>query len=85
MEAVQGDARQAIVLFGGFEGFSGYALIYAGPSHLRRAELYERLGDRSAAASHYARFITLWKDCDPEFRALVDSARAGLARVGSPP
>jgi tetratricopeptide (TPR) repeat protein len=84
LEADHGDARQAITLFSGFEGFSGYALVYAAPSHLRRAELYERLGDRSAAASHYARFLTLWKDADPEFRPLLDSARAGYQRATSP-
>jgi tetratricopeptide (TPR) repeat protein len=81
LEAAHGDARQAIALFSAFEGFSGYALVYAGPSYLRRAELYERLGDRSAAASHYARFLTFWKDADPEFRPLLERARAGLARV----
>jgi hypothetical protein len=82
LESDQGEALRAIALFGGFEGFSGYALIYAGPSHLRRAALYERLGDRAAAAAHYTRFLNLWKDADPEFRPLLDSARAGLARVG---
>ncbi len=59
--------------------------MYAGPSHLRRAALYERLGDTRAAASHYARFVELWKDCDPEFRPLLEQARAGLARVGAGP
>jgi len=75
-------AEAAIVLFGTFEGFAGWSLIYAGPSHMRRAALHERLGDRSTAATHYERFLTLWKDADPEFRSLLDSARAGLARVG---
>jgi serine/threonine-protein kinase len=83
LEAAHGDAREAIALFSGFEGFSGYALIYAGPSHLRRAALYERLGDRLAAASHYAQFLKMWKDCDPEFRPQIDSARAGYERVSS--
>ena len=79
LEADQGEASRAIALFGGFEGFSGYALIYAAPSHLRRAALYERLGDRTAAAAHYTRFLTLWKDCDPEFRPLVEGARRRMA------
>ena len=83
LEAAEGDARRAIALFSGFEGFSAYDLIYAGPAHLRRGALYERLGDRPAAAVHYARFVQLFQDCDPEFRSLVDSARAGLARVGT--
>jgi tetratricopeptide (TPR) repeat protein len=81
LEAALGDARQAIVLFSAFEGFAAWPLIYAGPSHLRRAALYERLGDRHAAASHYARFLTLWKECDPEFRPMLDSARAGYERA----
>jgi len=85
LEAVQGDARRAIELFSGFEQYSPYDLMYAGPSHLRRAALYERLGDTRAAASHYARFVELWKDCDPEFRPLLEQARAGLARVGAGP
>jgi tetratricopeptide (TPR) repeat protein len=77
------DVRRAITLFSAFEGYSAFDLIYAGPSHLRRGALYERLGDRPAAASHYARFLTLWKDCDPEFRPLLDSARAGYERATS--
>jgi tetratricopeptide (TPR) repeat protein len=83
LEAVQGDPRRAIELFSGFEGYSAYDVMYAAPSHLRRAILYERLGDTRAAASHYARFLELWKDCDPELRPLVDQARAGLARVSA--
>jgi hypothetical protein len=78
------DVRRAITLFSAFEGYSAFDLIYAGPSHFRRAALYERLGDRAAAASHYARFLELWKSCDPEFRALLDSARAGYERTSSP-
>ena len=83
LEAAHGEARQALALFSGFEGFSGYALIYAAPSHLRRAQLFERLGDTPAAATHYERFLKLWKDCDPEFRPLLDSARVAYERVAS--
>jgi tetratricopeptide (TPR) repeat protein len=83
LEAAHGDARQALALFSWFEGFSGYALIYAAPSHLRRAQLFERLGDTPAAVTHYERFLKLWKDCDPEFRPLVDSARVAYERVSS--
>ncbi|HXZ86575.1 MAG TPA: hypothetical protein VEI82_13920, partial [Myxococcota bacterium] len=66
------ELRHAILLFSTFEGYSGYDLVYAGPARLGRAALYERLGDRRAAARDYARFVELWKDCDPEFRALVE-------------
>jgi len=75
------ELRHAVLLFSTFEGYSSYDLIYAGPARLKRAALYERLGDRQAAARDYARFVELWKDCDPEFRPLVDSTRARLMKL----
>jgi len=60
-------------------------LVYLAPSHLRQAQLYERLGDREKAAAHYGQFIRLWKECDPGLRHLVDEARARLTQlVGEP-
>jgi tetratricopeptide (TPR) repeat protein len=53
------------------------------------ARTYERLGglylakgDRESAAEYYSRFISLWKDCDPELQPRVATARAALARLG---
>ena len=77
------DVRRAITLLSAFEGYSAFDLVYAAPARLRRAALYEGLGDRRAAAADFAAVLTLWKDSDPEFRAMLDSARLGLARVGS--
>ena len=54
------------------------------PSHLRQAEIHERLGNREQAARHYARFLTVWRDADPEFRPQMDSARARLAKLVRP-
>jgi DNA-binding SARP family transcriptional activator len=56
-------------------------LMYLAPSHLRRGQIYERVGDRERAIAHYTRFIRLWKDCDPEFRPLVVEAEQALARL----
>ena len=82
LEAAQGDVNQAIALYGAFEGFSGYDMAYAAPGHLRRGVLYERQGNREAASAEYAKVLKLWKDADPVFQPMLDSARAGLARVG---
>lgn len=60
-------------------------LVYLAPSHLRQAELYERLGDRQQAIDHYGRFIGMWKSCDPELRASVDKARARLEALVAEP
>jgi tetratricopeptide (TPR) repeat protein len=60
-----------------------YELIYLAPSHLERARIRERLGNRLHAASHYRRLIAVWKECDPELRPVVDEAAARLQRMGS--
>ena len=44
---------------------------YLVPSHLRQAEILERLGDRRAAASHRAIVASLWRDAEPEMRRIV--------------
>jgi len=48
---------------------------YMGIRHFRMAEIYEELGDTEKAAHHYGRFVTYWKDADPELRWRVEEAR----------
>jgi tetratricopeptide (TPR) repeat protein len=60
-----------------------YDLVYLAPSHLERARIYDRLGNRLRAASHYRRVVALWKECDPELRAAVEEAATRLQRMGS--
>ena len=50
-------------------------------SHKRLAELYDERGEREKARSHYAKFVELWKDADPELQPLVRAARERLARL----
>jgi regulator of sirC expression with transglutaminase-like and TPR domain len=52
---------------------------------LRRAELYERLGDRKQAIEHYSRFVELWKGCDPGLQPSVERAKARLASLVAEP
>ena len=78
-----GRPEEALPWYGSFADFSIYDLVYLAPSHLRRGEIYERLGQREKAVEHYARFIELWKDCDPELRPLVDGTKDRLARLTS--
>jgi DNA-binding SARP family transcriptional activator/TolB-like protein len=63
---------------------TGYDSPYLAMSHLRRAEIYDRLGEGVKAAEHYEKFVDLWRDCDPELRPLVDEARSALERLPEP-
>jgi tetratricopeptide (TPR) repeat protein len=55
------------------------------PSYLRKAEIYERLGDSENAELYYNRFIELWQDCDPELRPMVEAAEQALERLTAEP
>jgi tetratricopeptide (TPR) repeat protein len=50
-------------------------------AHKRLGELYEAKGDAQKAASHYAAFVDLWKDADPELQPIVRRVRERLATI----
>ncbi len=52
-----------------------------GPSYLRRAEIYEQLGDMGNAITYYTRFLDLWQDADAELQPQVEQARQRLDRL----
>jgi tetratricopeptide (TPR) repeat protein len=56
---------------------------YMGIRHFRMAEIYEDLGDREKAAYHYGRFVTYWKDADPELQWRVEQARRRIDALSS--
>ena len=51
--------------------------------HERMGALHEMSGADTAAAPHYARFIDLWEDADPELQPRVDAARRALERLAA--
>lgn len=64
-----------------YSGLAAHLFHSGAPAHLRMAEIYEQKGDRRKAAEHYAHFVELWKDCDPELRPVVEGARHRLAAL----
>ncbi|HEY0672898.1 MAG TPA: BTAD domain-containing putative transcriptional regulator [Longimicrobiales bacterium] len=50
-------------------------------AHERLAQLYDARGDSARAALHYAHFIALWPDPDPELRPRWRSAKKRLAEL----
>jgi tetratricopeptide (TPR) repeat protein len=52
--------------------------LFAGPAHLRQAQIYQELPDTALAIEHYNEFIRLWGEADPEFGHLLTDAREAL-------
>ncbi|NIN70631.1 MAG: tetratricopeptide repeat protein [Gemmatimonadetes bacterium] len=76
-----GRSREALGWLASLGDLQAYEIAYVAPAHLRRAQIHERLGEPEQAAEHYARFIELWRECDPELRPLVEDAEARLAQL----
>jgi tetratricopeptide (TPR) repeat protein len=51
------------------------------PAHERLARLYDERGDQESAALHYAQFVELWEDADPELQPRVEAARTRLEEI----
>ncbi|HEY3175966.1 MAG TPA: protein kinase [Candidatus Polarisedimenticolia bacterium] len=76
-----GRREEAIRWYGSFTECSIGDQVHVAPSHLRRAGIYEENGRPREALRHYARFIELWRECDPELRPHVDRAESGMRRL----
>ncbi len=46
-------------------------------------KIYEQKGLKSKASENYEKFVSLWKDCEPRFRPLVDDAKKRLSALGN--
>jgi len=53
-------------------------------SHKRLGELYDSKGETEKAIEHYAKFVELWKDAEPELQPKVAAVRNRLARLRPP-
>jgi tetratricopeptide (TPR) repeat protein len=54
---------------------------HLGPALERLGKLYDERGDRAKAAEHYARFVELWADADPELQPRVRAAQERLDEI----
>lgn len=79
--AAQGEHEEALRWYGSFPEPGGYDAIHLAPAHLRRAELWHDLGDLERAAYHYARFLEIWRDADPELSPVLEKARHDLQAI----
>ncbi len=63
---------------------SGQDLTVA-PALRRLGELYEAKGEREKALEYYGRFVTLWKDADPDLQPRVADVKQRMAALAGEP
>src|SRR5262249_26338673 len=76
-----GRNAEALGWYASFGESALYDRIYLAPSHLHRAEIYDRIGDREKARFHYQRFVELWKDADPQLQPMIADVEQRLSRM----
>jgi serine/threonine protein kinase/tetratricopeptide (TPR) repeat protein len=73
-----GREEEAVRWLSTFPDPAAHDLAYLAPSHLRRAEIHRARGEDRQARAHYARFLELWDEADPEVQPLVRQVRDRL-------
>jgi DNA-binding SARP family transcriptional activator/tetratricopeptide (TPR) repeat protein len=79
--AGSGRFADALGWYASIDEISIFDLAYAGPAHLRRARILERLADTTGALREYSTFIDLWKNAEPPGQRLVSDARERIAEL----
>lgn len=55
--------------------------VFLAGAYKRLGELWEAKGDPAKAAGYYTKFVTMWKDADPELQPKVSEVRKRLVRL----
>lgn len=76
-----GRLQEALRWYDAADAGSEAGVLNLAPAHLGMAQIHDRLGHPEEAARHYARFVELWQDADPELQSRVEGARRRLARL----
>jgi len=76
-----GQAGRHAEAIGWYTAVTETSVAYGAIAHRRLAEIHDRLGDRARAAEHFARFVAVWENCDPELRPLREGAERRLAAL----
>ena len=79
-----GQSEAALNWYGGIGENTTPELVFLGTATLAEARILRTLGRPKEAARHYDAFLDLWRDSDPVFRPVLDSARAERDMVKTP-
>ena len=74
-----GDPRGALAWYECMSDIFIVDHIYLGPCRLAAAEICDQLGRKNEAIQRYRFFCKLWRECDPEFRPVLERAKQRLA------
>jgi tetratricopeptide (TPR) repeat protein len=74
LESIVGPPRYQV------DNVSWYGLPYSA-AHFKLGQLYAQVGDTTQAIQHYARFLDVFTDPDPEYVWMVEEARAAVERL----
>jgi tetratricopeptide (TPR) repeat protein len=70
-----GRDEEALGWYGTLGEKYGTEFVYRAPAFLRQAEIYERRVAMDQARDRYQRFLIRWEQADPQYHALVQTAR----------
>jgi tetratricopeptide (TPR) repeat protein len=75
-----GRPREALPLYDAVSNSVSDPAFFA-PGNLYLGRVHDSLGDKERAIFHYARFVSMWTNADPEQRPEVDRAQKRLAEL----
>ena len=78
-----GRDADALMWFGSFEYNGLVQTVFAVPAHLRRGQIFERLGNPARAAEHYRQFLAGWRNADTALQPMTALAGERLKRLQS--
>ena len=76
-----GRLGEALEAYSSVSDYSLDGLVYLPISHVRRGDIYMRMGDKAKAREHYAKFVAMWSDCDPDVQQLRSNVERRLSQL----
>ena len=76
-----GRNAEALKWFGSFDYNVLLEYGFSVPAHMRRGQIYERLGNPTQAAMHYREFLASWQHADPSLQPVIKAAEDRLNQL----
>ena len=77
----KGRGEEALGWYRGLSESTMQELVFLGPATLAEARIQRALGRPKDAVRLYDDFLSLWRESDPDFKPMLDSAAAERAAL----